>query len=70
MVLLGHKIEGIWHTGVSVFGKEYFYGMGHGIAHTKPVKISFKEFINAAENLKFIKRCIKFLRVLWHVLED
>ncbi|KAH0486800.1 MAG: hypothetical protein KVP17_001099 [Porospora cf. gigantea B] len=25
-VLLGQTIRGIWHTGVLVFGKEYFYG--------------------------------------------
>ena len=26
--LLGMDIEGIWHTGVFVFGREYFYGGG------------------------------------------
>eukprot|EP00475_Leptophrys_vorax_P011660 TRINITY_DN18204_c0_g1_i1.p1 TRINITY_DN18204_c0_g1~~TRINITY_DN18204_c0_g1_i1.p1 ORF type:complete len:555 (-),score=141.21 TRINITY_DN18204_c0_g1_i1:26-1594(-) len=26
--LLGHEIEGIWHTGVVVYGTEYFYGGG------------------------------------------
>lgn len=25
---LGIEIEGVWHTGVVVFGKEYFYGGG------------------------------------------
>jgi hypothetical protein len=25
---LGHEIEGIWHTGIVVYGKEYFYGGG------------------------------------------
>eukprot|EP00403_Amphidinium_massartii_P001015 CAMPEP_0178373802 /NCGR_PEP_ID=MMETSP0689_2-20121128/2050_1 /TAXON_ID=160604 /ORGANISM="Amphidinium massartii, Strain CS-259" /LENGTH=768 /DNA_ID=CAMNT_0019993755 /DNA_START=87 /DNA_END=2390 /DNA_ORIENTATION=- len=25
-LLVGHHIEGIWHTGVRVFGKEYWYG--------------------------------------------
>uniref|UniRef100_A0A6A7G6U8 Desumoylating isopeptidase 1 n=1 Tax=Hirondellea gigas TaxID=1518452 RepID=A0A6A7G6U8_9CRUS len=25
---LGRKIEGLWHTGIVVFGKEYFYGGG------------------------------------------
>ena len=26
--LVGQRIEGIWHTGVAVFGLEYFYGGG------------------------------------------
>lgn len=26
--LLGERIDGIWHTGVVVFGQEYFYGGG------------------------------------------
>lgn len=28
MPLLGKQIDGIWHTGVHVFGREYFYGGG------------------------------------------
>lgn len=27
-MLIGKQIDGIWHTGVVVFGKEYFYGGG------------------------------------------
>eukprot|EP01029_Cantina_marsupialis_P024185 TRINITY_DN6157_c0_g1_i1.p1 TRINITY_DN6157_c0_g1~~TRINITY_DN6157_c0_g1_i1.p1 ORF type:complete len:457 (+),score=131.71 TRINITY_DN6157_c0_g1_i1:109-1479(+) len=27
-MLLGQTIEGIWHTGIYVYGKEYFYGGG------------------------------------------
>uniref|UniRef100_A0A915EFR4 PPPDE domain-containing protein n=1 Tax=Ditylenchus dipsaci TaxID=166011 RepID=A0A915EFR4_9BILA len=30
--LLGRQIEGIWHTGVTAYGKEYFYG-SHGISY-------------------------------------
>ena len=26
--LVGKYYEGIWHTGISVFGKEYYYGGG------------------------------------------
>lgn len=26
--LLGKSIDGIWHTGVAVFGKEYYFGGG------------------------------------------
>lgn len=25
-MLLGRQIEGVWHTGVVVYGREYFYG--------------------------------------------
>jgi len=28
MALLGKQIDGVWHTGVVVFGIEYFYGGG------------------------------------------
>jgi hypothetical protein len=31
---LGKQIDGIWHTGIVVFGHEYFYG--GGIQATKP----------------------------------
>ena len=27
-MFLGKLIEGIWHTGLVVYGKEYFYGGG------------------------------------------
>ena len=33
--LIGKQIEGIWHTGVCVFGKEYFYGGGICIGEPK-----------------------------------
>lgn len=32
----GRQVEGVWHTAVVVFGREYFYG-GGGIAHCAPV---------------------------------
>ena len=33
--LIGRQIEGIWHTAVNVFGKEYFYGGGICIGEPK-----------------------------------
>jgi len=34
-ILLGRHIDGIWHTAVVVFGREYFFG-GHGIQCVHP----------------------------------
>ncbi|XP_003383659.1 PREDICTED: desumoylating isopeptidase 1-like [Amphimedon queenslandica] len=34
-LFLGKQINGIWHTGIVVYGKEWFYG-GEGIMHTHP----------------------------------
>lgn len=34
-MLLGHQIEGIWHTGIVVFGREYVFG-GGGISSFEP----------------------------------
>eukprot|EP01071_Lankesteria_metandrocarpae_P015314 Lankesteria_metandrocarpae@DN9545_c0_g1_i1.p1 len=36
-IVLGKKIEGIWHTGVEAFGWEYFYGSG--IVCMKPADV-------------------------------
>lgn len=33
--LLGKQIEGIWHTGIVAYGREYFYGSS-GIASCRP----------------------------------
>jgi len=38
----GKQIDGIWHTGVVVYGREYFFG-GQGITSCLPVShLSFK----------------------------
>lgn len=34
---VGKQIDGIWHTGIVVFGKEYFYGGMGGIECCAPV---------------------------------
>ncbi|KAL6079744.1 Desumoylating isopeptidase 1 [Balamuthia mandrillaris] len=36
MQFLGKQIEGIWHTGVVVYGAEYFFGGGGGICCDAP----------------------------------
>ena len=33
--LIGRQIEGVWHTSVNVFGKEYFYGGGICVGEPK-----------------------------------
>lgn len=38
-MLVGRHIEGIWHTAVVIYGREYFYG-GQGIQSCMPVSSS------------------------------
>jgi len=38
MPILGKQIDGVWHTSVVCYGKEYFFGSG-GIGHCPPVRI-------------------------------
>ncbi|CAG9802562.1 unnamed protein product [Chironomus riparius] len=38
-LLLGRQVDGIWHTAVVVFGREYFYG-SHGISAVPPGSVS------------------------------
>jgi hypothetical protein len=35
---LGKHIEGVWHTGVGVYGREYLFG-GSGISYTAPEEV-------------------------------
>lgn len=37
-MLLGRHIEGVWHTAVVAYGREFFYG-GSGIQSCMPVSI-------------------------------
>ncbi|RXX88660.1 hypothetical protein DD587_32105 [Klebsiella pneumoniae] len=36
----GKKIDGIWHTAIVVYGREYFFG-SHGISSCNPVRTPF-----------------------------
>ncbi|MED6268387.1 hypothetical protein CHARACLAT_021919 [Characodon lateralis] len=50
-VMLGRQLDGIWHTGVVVHGKEFFFG-GAGINHCPPVRIT--SIISAKSGVYFI----------------
>jgi hypothetical protein len=41
-MLLGKQIEGVWHSSLIVYGKEYFYGGGICISSPKVKITSFK----------------------------
>lgn len=48
-MLVGRHIEGIWHTAVVIYGREYFYG-GQGIQSCMPV--------SSSRRISFCSRCI------------
>jgi hypothetical protein len=35
MMFLGKQIDGIWHSSIFAYGKEYFYGGGICIGYSK-----------------------------------
>lgn len=37
-LLLGRHIEGVWHTAIVVYGREFFFG-GQGIQSCQPVNM-------------------------------
>ncbi len=37
-ILLGKQIDGVWHTGVVVYGREYLFG-GSGVSYTPPEEV-------------------------------
>jgi desumoylating isopeptidase 1 len=37
--LIGREIEGVWHTGIVVYGKEYYFG--GGISYDPPSMTPF-----------------------------
>ena len=37
--LVGKQIDGVWHTGIVIYGKEYYYG--GGISYDAPAATPF-----------------------------
>jgi len=38
-------VEGVWHTGIVAYGREYFFGAG-GVQSVRPVSAWIQIFIN------------------------
>jgi len=58
----GHKFEGIWHTGVLVFGKEYWYG--GGVFQSTPAKTPFGEplrIVRLGKTLRSQKELMRYI---------
>jgi desumoylating isopeptidase 1 len=67
--LLGEQIDGIWHTGIVVHGKEYYYGSG--ISYDLPGQTPFGSPVKTLDlgqtkisEAEFMKK-LKELREEW-----
>ncbi|CAF1009481.1 unnamed protein product [Adineta ricciae] len=57
--LLGKQIDGVWHTGVGVLGREYLFGSS-GVSYTTPEEI-FRQGLAPKPNVKELGRTKKTL---------
>ena len=48
---LGKRLEGIWHTGIVVYGQEYYFGGTGGIECCPPVSIRAHPAISHCSHL-------------------
>lgn len=53
--LLGKKIDGIWHSGVVVYGYEYFYG--GGIQSTMPGQTMVWNILHSQCYVQYMLQC-------------
>lgn len=63
--LSGRVLDGVWHTAVVVYGREYFFG-SQGIQSCPPVSVSTKEVdIKIDRVKKWSERRIAWLKWAW-----
>lgn len=75
--IIGKQLDGIWHSGIVVFGVEYFYGggicaapAGHAIPHLPYQEISLGETSKTQVELEFFLQSInhRFTQVTYSLL--
>ena len=65
MALLGTQLDGVWHTGIVIRGKEYYFGSG--ICHDVPGKTPFGKPVKTVflgHSDKTQKEVVEILKVL------
>ena len=54
MAMIGKQIDGIWHTGLVVYGKEYFYGGGISWANPGTTPFGKQKHLKKSKNIIFL----------------
>lgn len=61
-MLLGTQLEGIWHTGIVVFSREFFYG--GGICVDNPGQTPYGTPVKVCEKVLFQLRTLKLVKII------